>query len=101
MLLDRATRPGSRQRWALGEEARALTDIGNKHRIRPSEIEQEPLETTAQLDYVFLRLFSSICRSRRAGDWDDPASAPSQVFLHGLPALVPALFHAPPERKQN
>lgn len=58
--LDRAARPGSRLRAVLGDEARALTEIGNKHRIRHSELDQEPLETPSQVDYVFLRLFALI-----------------------------------------
>lgn len=59
-LLDSAARPDSKLRSMLATEARALTEIGNTHRIRHSEMSQEPLETPAQVDYVFLRLFSFI-----------------------------------------
>ena len=59
-LLDRAARPGSKLRVMLAAEAKALTDTGNMHRIRHSEMSQEPLETPFQVDYVFLRLFAFI-----------------------------------------
>lgn len=59
-LLDRAARPGSRLRQALETEAFALTAIGNTHRIRHSEVGQETLETSAQVDFVFGRLFAFI-----------------------------------------
>jgi hypothetical protein len=59
-LLDRAARPGSKLRQALGEEAETLTRIGNTHGIRHSEVWQEPLETTAQVDFLFGRLFAFI-----------------------------------------
>ena len=59
-LLDRAARPGSKLRQALAEEAEALTRIGNTHRIRHSEVGQEALETTAQVDFLFGRLFAFI-----------------------------------------
>ena len=57
-MLDRAARPGSRLRQALTDEAFALTNIGNTHRIRHSETSQEPLETSAQVDFLFGRLFA-------------------------------------------
>jgi hypothetical protein len=60
VLLDRAARPGSRLRAVLANEARALTEIGNSHRIRHSELSQEPLEASEQVDYMFLRLFAFI-----------------------------------------
>ncbi|MBR2689355.1 MAG: hypothetical protein IKE42_16020 [Aquamicrobium sp.] len=57
-LLDSVARAGSQLRVALGEEAHALTGIGNKFRIRHSEVTQEALETDAQRDYLFHRMFS-------------------------------------------
>lgn len=57
-LLDRAAAPGSKMRYALGEEAKALTDVGNSLRIRHSEIAQEMIERSEQLDWLFVRLFS-------------------------------------------
>lgn len=59
-LLGRAARPGSKLRQGLAEEADALTRIGNTHRIRHSEIGQEALETTAQVDFLFSRQFAFI-----------------------------------------
>lgn len=56
-MLDRAARPGSGFRAMLSHEADALTRIGNSHRIRHSEVAQEPLETLLQIDYLFTRLF--------------------------------------------
>ena len=52
--------PGSKLRASLSAEADALTKIGNTHRIRHSETSQEPLETTAQIDYLFTRLFAFV-----------------------------------------
>jgi len=57
-LLDRAAVPGTKLRQALANEVAELTRIGNTHRIRHSETSQEPLETTAQVDYLFGRLFA-------------------------------------------
>jgi hypothetical protein len=59
-LLDRLARPGSQLRTKLGEEAHALTAIGNALRIRHSEKTQETLETDAQRDYLFHRMFAFI-----------------------------------------
>lgn len=59
-ILDRAARPDSRLRQVLAAEAMALTGIGNAHRIRHSETDQESLETTAQVDFLFGRLFAFI-----------------------------------------
>lgn len=59
-LLDRAARPGSKLRSSLDLESRALTEIGNTHRIRHSEISQEPLETPLQIDFLFTRLFAFV-----------------------------------------
>lgn len=70
-LLDKAARTGSKLRQALGDEAAALTRIGNTHRIRHSEISQEALETTPQVDFLFGRLFAFVhlllCASGRIG----------------------------------
>lgn len=60
VLLDKAARPGTKLRQALADEAAALTRIGNTHLIRHSETSQEPLETTAQVDFLFGRLFAFI-----------------------------------------
>ena len=59
-LLDQAARPGSKFRASLEEEAFALTKLGNTHRIRHSEVGQEPLETALQIDFLFTRLFAFI-----------------------------------------
>ncbi|WP_263588087.1 hypothetical protein [Sphingopyxis sp. GC21] len=59
-LLDRAGAPGSTMRSALSEEAKALTDIGNSLRIRHSEIAQEMIERSEQVDWLFVRLFSFV-----------------------------------------
>lgn len=58
--MDKAAKPGSKLRKTLADEAAALTGIGNSHRIRHSETWQEPLETTAQVDFLFGRLFAFI-----------------------------------------
>ena len=60
ILLDYAARPGSKLRASLDDEALALTRLGNTHRIRHSEVDQEPLETAAQIDFLFTRLFAFI-----------------------------------------
>lgn len=57
-LLDRAGAPGSKMRSVVGDEAKALTDIGNSLRIRHSEIPQEMIELSEQVDWLFVRLFS-------------------------------------------
>jgi len=59
-LLDQAAAPGSRFRQVLGDEAAALTKIGNSFRIRHSETTQESLTSLEQVDYLFGRLFSFI-----------------------------------------
>ena len=56
-LLD-STAASPRLRRLLGEEAKALTEIGNGLRIRHSETTQEPVQTLEQLDYLFHRMFS-------------------------------------------
>ena len=47
-------------RALLESEALALTSIGNKFSIRHSEAAQVPLETEAQADYLFSRLWALI-----------------------------------------
>lgn len=47
-------------RATLESEARELTLIGNKFRIRHSETTQVPLELNEHIDYLFHRLFSLI-----------------------------------------
>lgn len=59
-LLDRAAVPGSKMRNALGDEARTLTTIGNSLRIRHSEVTQETIDQSEQLDWLFVRMFSFI-----------------------------------------
>lgn len=44
----------------LGEEAMALTSIGNTFRIRHSETDRELLTATEQVDYLFARMFAFI-----------------------------------------
>lgn len=44
-------------RTFLGEEAKALTNIGNSLRIRHSETSQEPIETLEQVEHLFHRMF--------------------------------------------
>lgn len=58
-LLDKAaTEPTFRE--TLEDEARELTDIGNKFRIRHSETDKVPLELSEHGDYLFHRLFALI-----------------------------------------
>ena len=57
-LLDRVAAPGSAFREALGREAAELTSIGNSFRIRHSEVTQEALTSTDQIDYPFTRMFA-------------------------------------------
>jgi hypothetical protein len=60
-LLDRtagATTP--RMRSLLGDEAKALTDIGNRFHIRHSEVGQEMLAGADQVDYLFQRMYAFI-----------------------------------------
>ncbi len=49
-----------RFRQALEDDSRALTDIGNKLRIRHSETNQEQLAKSEHGDYLFYRLYSLI-----------------------------------------
>jgi len=59
-LLDRAAAPGTRMRDAFAEEASALTSIGNSLRIRHSEVTQEMIDRSKQLDWLFVRMFSFV-----------------------------------------
>lgn len=47
-------------RAMLEAEARSLTAIGNSHRIRHSEITQEPIERDVHVDYLFHRMAAMI-----------------------------------------
>ena len=57
-LLDRVAVPGTGFRRILGEEAFALTRIGNNFRIRHSETNQERLSSLEHVDYLFWRMFA-------------------------------------------
>lgn len=57
-LLDRVAAPDSDFRKSLGEEARELTLIGNRFRIRHSETTQEALTSPDQIDFLFTRMFA-------------------------------------------
>ena len=59
-LLDRVAPSDSKLRFTLGEEAQALTVIGNTFRIRHSETSQEPLTALEQVDYLFGRMFAFV-----------------------------------------
>lgn len=59
-LLDRAAVPGTEFRKILGEEALALTRIGNTFRIRHSEVDQERLSSLEHVDYLFWRMFAFV-----------------------------------------
>ena len=59
-LLDRVAAPGTKFREVLGEEARALTGIGNRFRIRHSEVWTESVSSPAQMDYLFGRMFAFV-----------------------------------------
>ena len=61
IMLDRAAALSQPKfRDLLGEEAKALTRSGNELGIRHSETNQERLEASQQVDYLFQRLFSLI-----------------------------------------
>lgn len=51
-LLDRVASPGTKMREALSDEAKALTYIGNSLRIRHSEVTQEMISESEQVDCV-------------------------------------------------
>jgi hypothetical protein len=59
-LLDRAADARSKMRIALSEEAKALTTLGNSLRIRHSELTQEMIDRSEQLDWLFVRMFSFV-----------------------------------------
>ncbi|NIZ11956.1 hypothetical protein [Phaeobacter sp. HF9A] len=56
-LLDCAAAPGTKMRAALADEAKSLTSIGNSLRIRHSEVTQEMIDRSEQLDWLFVRMF--------------------------------------------
>lgn len=59
-LLDRAAAPGTKMRDALADEAKSLTSIGNSLRIRHSEVTQEMIDLSEQLDWLFVRMFGFV-----------------------------------------
>jgi hypothetical protein len=59
-LLDRAVDPGTALRERLGEEALALTRIGNTFGIRHSESSQERIPRPEQTDWLFVRMFAFV-----------------------------------------
>lgn len=44
----------------LNKEAKELTEIGNKHFIRHTEVNQKPIIDKDQIDYLFYRMFAMI-----------------------------------------
>jgi hypothetical protein len=44
----------------LNTEAKELTDIGNKFRIRHAEVDKMPIEQSIHIDYLFHRMFALI-----------------------------------------
>ncbi len=64
-LLDKtADEPNFRE--VLEQEAKALTDVGNRFQIRHSETSQVPLQRNDHVDYLFHRLFALIWLVLRA-----------------------------------
>jgi hypothetical protein len=64
-LLDKtADEPTFRE--VLEQEARTLTDVGNRFQIRHSETSQVPLQRNEHVDYLFHRLFALIWLVLRA-----------------------------------
>ena len=59
LLLDKAASEPNFRRL-LEEEARDLTETGNNFRIRHSEINRAPIDTSEQVDYLFHRMFAMI-----------------------------------------
>lgn len=47
-------------RAVLGEEAKALTMLGNSPRIRYSEVTQEMIVGSEQVDWLFVRMFGFV-----------------------------------------
>ena len=60
LLDDAAGLPYPKFRSRLETDAKELTDIGNSHQIRHTEIWQEKVERSEHIDYLFHRLFSMI-----------------------------------------
>ena len=58
VLLDRVADGPMRER--LEAEAKELTEIGNKFRIRHSETDRHPLDDDRHVDYLFHRMFSLV-----------------------------------------
>lgn len=58
-LLDKAASEAG-FRKLIEDEARALTDVGNKFHIRHSETDQVEIQSENQVDYLFHRLFALI-----------------------------------------
>ena len=56
-LLDSAA-GGPRFRQFLEAEARSLTEAGNAFQIRHHEVGQEAIASSAEVDYLFHRLFA-------------------------------------------
>jgi len=59
LLLERAA-PDPKARAALDAEASELTRIGNEFRIRHSEVNKIVIDSSAQVDYLFHRMFAMI-----------------------------------------
>lgn len=59
-LLDRVAAPNSAFRQMLAREAVELTNIGNSFRIRHSEVTQERLTSSDEIDYLFMRMFAFV-----------------------------------------
>lgn len=59
LLLDKAASEPTFRRL-LEEEARDLTETGNNFRIRHSETNRAPIDTSEQVDYLFHRMFAMI-----------------------------------------
>ena len=59
-MLNRAAPPGTGFRQILGEDAVALTKIGNRFRIRHSEVDQESVNSPEAIDYLFGRMFGFV-----------------------------------------
>lgn len=57
LLLDICA-PEPSMRRVLEEEARALTDLGNRFRIRHSETDKPDIVNTEHIDFVFQRMFA-------------------------------------------
>ncbi|NVH78280.1 hypothetical protein FSB08_39195 [Paraburkholderia sp. JPY432] len=59
ILLDKAASEEN-FRARLEKEASELTEIGNKFMIRHTETDKVPIGNTAQVDYLFHRMFALI-----------------------------------------